>query len=87
MNSQRKSVPGVDPVRNFPYFKIQVWEDRRAVWIDVQKKFHSVADLQKHARENLDPTVKARIVVIEDYGRRAVDDTLTVFEGQSNKET
>ena len=67
-----KPISGLDPVRSFPYYKLQFWEERVAAWMDVQQRFASRDDLIDHAREHLEPQTLVRIVIVEDYGRRRI---------------
>jgi len=79
MGRSKRGTPGVDPVRRFPYYKIQVWDDRTCAWKDIQKKFPTLAALRAHATEKLSRQAITRIVVVEDYGRRRIDENLDAF--------
>lgn len=76
---KKRPVPGRDPVRTFPYYKIQVWEPRKAVWMDIQKKFRSVDELREFAATDLDPESPTRIMIVEDYGSRRLAKNISPF--------
>ena len=76
MGQRRCYVPGLDPVRKFPYYKLQVWDEARAVWMDIQRRFESPEEIRCYAAARLSPSSKARVMIVEDYGRRRVDDSI-----------
>ena len=78
MKKRNGQVPGLDPVRRFPYYKLQYWDESRAVWIDVQKRFESADVLRDYAASKLVSTCKRRVMIVEDYGRRRIDDSIRV---------
>ena len=79
MAPRKRPIPGIEPHRSFPYYKIQIWEEKRAVWIDVQKKFSTVEAVQAYARQNIERGRRARVMVVEGYGRRRIDETTDLF--------
>jgi len=79
MSPKRRSVPGLEPVRSFPYFKIQYRDEQLGVWKDVQKKFTTVEALTRFARLNLPATARTRVMKVEGYGSRRVLDSPDAF--------
>lgn len=79
MRRKKRTVPGLDPVRTFPYFKIQYRNDQLGVWTDVQKKFPTLESLTEFARQNLEMSLRTRIMKVEDYGSRRVLDNPDAF--------
>ena len=79
MSNRKKKIPGLDPARDFPYYKIQLWQDNIGAWKDIQQKFSSLAELHEYALEQLDPVVRSRIVIVEGYGSRRIDRDFDAF--------
>jgi hypothetical protein len=66
---------GCEPVRKFPYYKLQHWETRISAWMDIQKSFTTRDLVVTYARHNLNPDTRVRIVIVEGYGsRRLLED-------------
>lgn len=57
-------------VRFDPYFKVQRWEPRSAVWIDVQRAYPTEDDARRAAGLLAGRT---RIMEIDENGRRPLD--------------
>jgi len=74
----RKFTVGLDPVRAFPYYKIQVWNPKASAWKDIQKRFDSLLDLRAFARAAIVPGTLTRIMIVESYGSRRVAEDLSV---------
>lgn len=72
MGKKSGKIPGLDPVREFPYYKLQTRNHRLGVWEDIQKKFQSLSDLCQFAGANLSPEVVSRVMIVEDYKSRRV---------------
>jgi len=53
MGQRGKPVPRPDPMRRFPYYMIQVWNNRVSAWQDIQKRFESLQALHCFAIETL----------------------------------
>lgn len=79
MGQRKKPMPGLEPVRVFPYYKIQVWNNRVSAWQDIQKKFNSLDSLGAYALAELPWSEITRIVIVEAEGRRRVDDCFDAF--------
>ena len=79
MKYRKGKVPGLTPVRDFPYYKIQIWQDNFGVWKDIQKKFLSLSELHCYALAHLDIHSRTRIVIVEDYGSRRLDGDFDAF--------
>ena len=79
MAKRRRPIAGLDPVRTFPYYKIQVWNERVNAWRDVQKKFESLDELHTFARVKLSPSETTPVTVVEGCGSRRVDETVDAF--------
>ena len=79
MAKRRRPIAGLDPVRIFPYYKIQVWNERVSAWRDVRKKFESLDELHAFACAKLSRTETTRVMIVEGYGSRRVDETLDAF--------
>ncbi len=82
----RRSNPGTQPVRRFPYYKLQHFDDRVAAWMDVQIRFESRDQLLDHALSSLEDEARIRIVKVEGYRRRRIlEDCGTVADCRSNR--
>jgi hypothetical protein len=57
-------------VRFDPYFKVQRWEPRSAVWIDVQRAYETPEDALRAAGLLAG---KTRVMEIDEDGRRPLD--------------
>ena len=79
MSRKKRIVPGLDPVRSFPYFKIQYRDEKLGVWRDVQKKFAHIESLIEFAKQNLVQGQRTRIMKVGDYGSRRVLDSPDAF--------
>jgi len=79
MKHRQEKVPGLDPVRDFPYYKIQIWQDNIGAWNDIQQKFLSLSDLHYYALAQLDMRARTRIVIVEGYGSRRIDNDFDAF--------
>ena len=79
MKRKKKETPGLDPVRSFPYYKIQVRHENIGVWKDIQKKFMTKSELHAYANLQLEREARTRIVIVEDYGRRRIERDTDVF--------
>ncbi len=75
MSSHSKR-PGIEPLRRFPYYKIQIWDENRAVWVDIQKKFYSIEDMHKFVESNLKVEQISRAVVVSGDRNRRVDSSI-----------
>jgi len=69
-------MPGKNTLRSFPYYKPQYWDEFRTAWLDIKKRFESVDELRAHAAAKLDTGSKRRVMVVEDYSRRRIDDSI-----------
>ena len=67
-----KPISGLDPARSFPYYKLQYYDTKLSVWIDIQKSFGSIEELHDYAASELEPNTQVRIVIVEEYGKRRV---------------
>ena len=75
------SKPGTHPVREYPYFKLQYFDDRLAAWMDVQRRFESREDVRVHALSSFEKDVRVRIVIVEgERCRRVLEDLGRVAE-------
>lgn len=54
--------------KDYPFYKVQVFDERIASWKDERKIFDSVEDAQQHIAKNISSRT-VRIVVIERTGR------------------
>ncbi|MBU0983867.1 MAG: hypothetical protein KKA42_08355 [candidate division Zixibacteria bacterium] len=79
MSRKKPSVPGLTPVRDFPYYKLQCWDESVPAWKDIQKQFESRDDLHAYALTKLDWNAKTRVMVVTGYGRRHVDRYFDAF--------
>jgi hypothetical protein len=55
--------------KDYPYYKVQVFDENIASWKDERKLFDTVEDAQQHIIKNVTPRT-VRIVVVERTGRR-----------------
>jgi hypothetical protein len=53
-----------------PYYKLQWWDERSAVWVDVQKA-HATPEA---ARAAYRPGVQCRVMEITEHGRRPLSE-------------
>lgn len=72
MSRERGKTPGLEPVRSFPYYKLQYRDECLGVWRDVQKKFRTLQALFDYAHQNLPPKTGTRAMIVEGYGSRRV---------------
>ncbi len=79
MCKKRKPIPGLDPVRKFPYYKIQVRDEKLGVWRDIQKSFASLNTLHQYANRHLEHSLQTRIMKVTEYGKREVLESYTAF--------
>ena len=56
--------------RVFPYYKIQIYNEKFAAWVDIQKAFYDFSHLISYAREKRLDRQKARIIIVEGEGNR-----------------
>jgi hypothetical protein len=75
MRSRKKPVPGLDPARKFPYFKVQYWDDTIAAWRDIQKAFRSMDQLDLYVEDNFDRSQRTRVWKIAGYRSRSIFET------------
>lgn len=68
----QKHESGLKPLRNFPYYKLQYWEERVSAWKDVQKSFESPDTLLTYATSKFESHDRIRIMIVEERGRRRV---------------
>ena len=81
MRQRKNKTPGLEPVRSFPYYKIQVWQNEMGVWKDIQKKFMSLSELHCYATRHINRKVQTRVVIVEDYGLRKIYNGIDAFGG------
>jgi hypothetical protein len=55
--------------KNFPYFKIQLYNDVVISWMDEPRAFDTLEDAQDAIKEKYKDK-KSRIIVVEEKGRR-----------------
>ncbi|MBN1213512.1 MAG: hypothetical protein JXA92_13155 [candidate division Zixibacteria bacterium] len=79
MSNRIRKIPGLDPVRDFPYYKIQIWQDNIGAWKDNQQKFSSLSELHLYALEQLDSLARTRIVKVEGCGNCRIDEDFDAF--------
>ena len=79
MKHRKKETPGLDQVRSFPYYKIQIWRDDIGAWKDIQKKFKTKSELHSYAHKKLERILRTRIIIIEDYGCRRIERDTDAF--------
>lgn len=58
--------------RPFPYYKVQVFDDRFQVWKDERKIFDTAAGARSYIEESLAPR-PARIMVVERDSRHVLE--------------
>ncbi len=51
--------------RRFPYYKIQIYDDKVAAWVDIQKAFYSTEDLILYASDKIGESQKFRIMIVK----------------------
>ena len=79
------SKPGIEPVRSFPYYKLQFFDERVVAWMDVQVRFESRDQLLEYALSSLENQVRVRRVIVEGYRRRRIlEDCGTVADCRTN---
>ena len=81
MPRKKKPVPGVDRLREYPFYKIQLYDDKMMVWKDIQKKFMDLEEIEQYAQSNLGQAVRARVMFVEGPGARRVLASLKISEG------
>jgi precorrin-4 methylase len=54
--------------KDYPYYKVQVFDDHIASWKDERKIFDTVEEAQQHIARKISPRT-SRIVVVEKAGR------------------
>ena len=59
--------------KDYPYYKIQVFDSRSIAWIDEKRAFGSIDDVHAYAHERLTGK-KWRIIVVEANGRRTLEE-------------
>ncbi len=74
MKSKRtESTPEADRSRTYPCYKLQVWDDKPAVWVDIEDDFALRDDMIDYAFRSLDWSTKTRMVTVKANGRRWID--------------
>jgi hypothetical protein len=58
------------PARFAPYYKVQEYDPRSAVWVDVQKAYPTL----EAARGACRPGVRCRVIEVTERGRRPLSD-------------
>ncbi|MCI0487657.1 MAG: hypothetical protein L0229_13780 [Blastocatellia bacterium] len=58
--------------KEFPYYKVQVFDDVVSSWKDERRAFDTVEAAQEYIAEKVAP-MSARIVIVERDGRRVLD--------------
>lgn len=71
-HSKGKPRPGIDPVRVFPYYKLQYFDERVVAWMDVQIRFESRDEAVSHAQSKFEGTTRIRIMTVEGEKRRRI---------------
>ena len=79
MVAKKKGKPGLNPIREFPYFKIQYWDQHIAAWVDIQKSFRSIRELIQSARLHVNPDNRTRIMEVQTYRRRRIVQGIDAF--------
>ena len=64
--------PGLQPVRTFPYLKLQFWDDNVCAWKDVGRKFTDRESALGHAIDFLPPDRRVRLMIVVDRKTRRV---------------
>jgi hypothetical protein len=59
--------------KDYPYYKIQVFDPRSLAWIDEKPGFGSLDDTHRYAEERLTGK-KWRIIIVEANGRRPLEE-------------
>lgn len=72
MKTKKNNKKNYHTPRRFPYYKIQILDNKVAAWIDIQKTFYELDDLRTYAREKCAGHRKVRIIKVEGEGSRCV---------------
>ncbi len=57
--------PGTQPIRRFPYYKLQCFDDRVVAWMDLQIRFESCDRSLNHALSTFGDKVRIRVMMVE----------------------
>ncbi len=63
----------LSPRRAYPYFKVQVFDDRSMTWIEKKQGFDTPEEARKYAND-LPPSQKVRIVLVDERGYHELDE-------------
>lgn len=77
--SKSTDVTADDRPQTFPYYKIQVWNDDRAAWTDVEETFETLDDLACYAIMELDWDTTTRMVTVKAEGKEWIDPDFDAF--------
>ena len=70
MKTKKNSQRSYHTPRRFPYYKIQVYDNKVAAWVDIQKAFYELEDLRTYASEKCAGPREVRIIKVEGEGSR-----------------
>ena len=60
--------------KDYPYYKVQVFDDRSLAWMDEKRGFATLDDARSYIRQELAGR-KCRIMVVDEKGRRPLDES------------
>jgi hypothetical protein len=62
--------------KDYPYYKVQVFDSRSLAWIDEKRGFGSLEDARSFIEERFQDK-RCRIMVVDEKGRRPLEEPVT----------
>ena len=79
MLRKKKPVPGIDRLREYPYFKIQYWDNSVIAWKDIQMKFNDLDSVFEYTNKNISKDSRTRIIDVQGPGSRKIVKSVDAF--------